>query len=375
MHSVSGALEQEMSLSTPQYYTDSMVSLHWILGTDKSWKPFVQNRVEEIRRLLPPEEWSHCPGESNPADLPSRGLTPLQLSQSKLWLEGPEWLRTSSHSDKTETLMPEECYSELRKSKIEKTPILLSAENRSSGVEAIIKCEDYSSYRKLINVTNLVFKFCHLCLKRVRPTVDEPTSAEVLWITESQKVLMDDRNFKQWKTQFTLFKENKIWRCGGRIQNANVPFSTQHPIILHRSHPLTTLLVKRAHERVTHSGVKATLTELRSKYWIVKGRSLVRQVLRRCNVCRRHEGKPYSNPLPPPLPSFRVQESPPFTVVGVDFAGPLFVRVKKDQFNKVWICLFTCCTTRAVHLDIVTDLAAPTFIRVLKRFSARRIRF
>ena len=173
MHSISGALEQEMSLSTPQCYTDSMVGLHWILETDKSWKPFVQNRVEEIRRLLPPEEWSHCADESNPADLPSRGLTPRQLSQSKLWLEGPVWLRTSSHSDKTETLMPEECYSELRKSKIEKTPILLSIEIRSSGVELL------SSYQ-MINITNLVLKFCYLCLKRVHPTVEEPTSAEVL---------------------------------------------------------------------------------------------------------------------------------------------------------------------------------------------------
>ena len=103
----------------------------------------------------------------------------------------------------------------------------------------------------------------------------------------------------------------------------------------------------------------------------MKGRSLIRQVLARCNICRRYEGRLYTTPPPPPLPSFHVQESPPFSVVEVNFAGPLFVRVKKEQFSKVWICLFTCGVTRAVHLDLVTDLTAPTFIRVLKRFSAR----
>ena len=40
--------------------------------------------------------------------------------------------------------------------------------------------------------------------------------------------------------------------------------------------------------------------------------------------------------------------------------------------KKVWICLYTCCVTRAVYLDLVPDLAAEAFIRCFKRFSARR---
>ena len=73
-------------------YTDSQVALYWIHGIDKEWKLFVRNRVAEIRRNVFPEYWSHCPGETNPADLPSRGLTPLQLSNNKLWYSGPDWL-------------------------------------------------------------------------------------------------------------------------------------------------------------------------------------------------------------------------------------------------------------------------------------------
>ena len=66
-------------------YTDSKVALYWIQGTNKEWKPFVENRVTEIRRNVAPSLWSHCPGKSNPADLPSRGLSALEVSVNQLW--------------------------------------------------------------------------------------------------------------------------------------------------------------------------------------------------------------------------------------------------------------------------------------------------
>ena len=78
IYNITKALEQEVLMLMPQCYTDSTVSLYWVLGTDKSWRPFVQNCVEEIRKLLPPDNWSHCAGKNNPADLPFRGLTPAQ---------------------------------------------------------------------------------------------------------------------------------------------------------------------------------------------------------------------------------------------------------------------------------------------------------
>ena len=40
--------------------------------------------------------------------------------------------------------------------------------------------------------------------------------------------------------------------------------------------------------------------------------------------------------------------------------------------TKAWICLYTCCATRAIHLDIVPDLTTEAFLRCFKRFVARR---
>ena len=55
------------------YWTDSTTALCWITKK-KSWKEYVQHRVQEIRQLLPKKSWRYCSGPENPADQPSRGL-------------------------------------------------------------------------------------------------------------------------------------------------------------------------------------------------------------------------------------------------------------------------------------------------------------
>ena len=86
-------------------------------------------------------------------------------------------------------------------------------------------------------------------------------------------------------------------------------------------------------------------------------------------MCRRFYGKPLKGPPAPPLPAFRDNEAPPFTSTAVNFAGPVCIRNQGvSTSNKVWIYLFTCCVTRAVHLELILTLSAVTFVR----FTARR---
>ena len=108
-----------------------------------------------------------------------------------------------------------------------------------------------------------------------------------------------------------------------------------------------------AHQRVFHKGVRETLTKLRSRFWILKRRSTVKQILHHCTTCKRFEGKSYHAPPLPPLPTYRVQSL-------------------NGAPSKVWICLYTYCVVRAVHLDLVPDMSAPTFLHSFKRFAARR---
>ena len=123
-----------------------------------------------------------------------------------------------------------------------------------------------------------------------------------------------------------------------------------------------------------HNGIRETLIAIRQNYWILKGRKLVKNVIRQCLVCNRYEGKSYTAPLIPDLPAERVSSKPPFCNTGVDFAGPLYVRKRQstDHTYKVYICLFTCASTRALHLELVKDLSASTFLQAFRRFCSRR---
>ena len=115
----------------------------------------------------------------------------------------------------------------------------------------------------------------------------------------------------------------------------------------------TTLVIRDCHERVLHSGVRATLADMRSRYWVPEGRQCVKKVLRKCVTCKKQEGRAFSAPQTAALPEFRVKQVPAFSKVGVDFAGPLYVKAATGGVRKVYIALFSCCVTRAIHLELV----------------------
>ena len=124
-------------------------------------------------------------------------------------------------------------------------------------------------------------------------TPEEIATAEKLWVIQVQKELDLQRDFDSMRCQFDLFPDQKgIWRCGGRLQNANLPFTANHLILLPRKHPFTALVTCDAHLHVGHNGVKETLTKTRQKYWIVRGQSLIRAIIHRCTTCKKHEGAP-----------------------------------------------------------------------------------
>ena len=113
---VAESLTPRYSLMPHVCFSDSQVALCWIKGINRDWKPFVQHRVEEIRRLVPARCWNHCPGKDNPADIPSRGLSPTEHSLCKLWQDGPDWLRTGIERNQSllDTDIPDECKVELK---------------------------------------------------------------------------------------------------------------------------------------------------------------------------------------------------------------------------------------------------------------------
>ena len=232
--------------------------------------------MNEIHKLVSVECWDHCSGKENPADIPSRGLTPLDLSVNQMWRNGPEWLKTSINVTPLSEEIPELYVAELKTTSQGVVHNLLATQPPSIG--ELINIQRFSSVHRLYRTTAYVLKFLKLLRKRVKSpelTQADCSKAERLWILDAQSSVVQDQKFPRWKVQFGLFQdESQIWRCGGRLHNANLSFSSKHPVFLSKKLTLTALIARSAHQRVQHNRVKETLTEIRAKYWIVGGEVL-----------------------------------------------------------------------------------------------------
>ena len=109
------------------------------------------------------------------------------------------------------------------------------------------------------------------------------------------------------------------------------------------------------------------------EYWIPQGRIQVKNLISKCLVCQRHERPSFRLPNMPPWPRERVSRCDPFQFIGLDYLGPLFMK-QGAELKKAWVCLFTCVTVRAIHLDWVLDLTAIQLLSCLRRFVSRRSR-
>ena len=126
----------------------------------------------------------------------------------------------------------------------------------------------------------------------------------------------------------------------------------------------TYLLIMEVHVCLIHAGITHTLAQIREEYWIPQGRVEVRSVLSWCLICRRHEGPSFQLPHMPPWPRERVSQSHLLQFVGLDYLGPVYVKAN-NGLDKISICLFTCLSVRAIHLEWVMDLTAIQFLNCL----------
>jgi len=215
----------------------------------------------------------------------------MELSTNKLWRGGPECLNASFQESVLSDEMPYDCMKELKASGQWSKHIL-------SRWQIWVIARDTAHPHRVYRVTAHVLKFAKKVIQSL--TVQDVVEAEEMWIRENQFSLALDNKFSTWKVQFGLFQDGHgLWRCGGRLHNVDVPFTSKHPLLLDKKHHLISLIVSEAHRRMQHNGVK----EVHSKYG---GRSVVRLHIHKCVTCRCFEGRPFHAPPVPPLPTYRV---------------------------------------------------------------------
>lgn len=119
--------------------------------------------------------------------------------------------------------------------------------------------------------------------------------------------------------QLNLGLDDKgLIHCCGRINHADIPEGSKTPLLLPTHHRFTEPLIQFIHSCIFHNGIRETLNAVRENYWIIRGREIVKQILWRCIVCKKHQGPTFSTSGSAELPPDQVTNVPPFANTGVD---------------------------------------------------------
>lgn len=253
-------------------------------------------------------------------------------------------------------------------------------------VNPILDLARYSNLLRILRITAWILRFIRNCrnvANRISTSIsaEEIKDAELYWIRvvqqdsygeELERLLnqapLDCRSSIRMLSPF--LDSTGLMRVRSRLEFSQEEQEVKHPLLLPPSHAFTELVIRDCHQRTLHGGTQDTLTELRQRLWVQRGRQIVKKVIGRCNACIRTRLRPASAPVAP-LPGDRVRRSDPFEVVGIDFAGPLYARTEGSS-AKVYIALFSCAVTRALHLELVSRLSSEAFLLALRRFTSRR---
>ena len=199
------AVESRIKIDEIYCWTDSKVALHWIYGKEKMWKPWVENRVVGIRKIVAREQWHHVSGILNPADIPTRKIENLRdVFHGGVWFKGPEFLLNKSFCpkqsfdlvvDKDKALI--EAKSSFSKHSLTTTTTVHNTTN-NANINQIIDSTRFSSLSKLINTTGWVLRFiCNIkrktkqesLLMETSISLDKYQKALQIWLKDEQRAI------------------------------------------------------------------------------------------------------------------------------------------------------------------------------------------
>ncbi|GBO34178.1 hypothetical protein AVEN_160610-1 [Araneus ventricosus] len=361
--------------------TDSTIALSWIDTPPHLLKTFVSNRVAQIQELTKEYHWSHITSKNNPADLLSRGIDAQFLANNQFWFQGPDSF--NSLNSETELNQSDKNYLSEFKSKD-----LVCLTVKTSALFDDVICIS-NNFQKLIRIISLIFRFINKCKKNSKecgaPSKTERQNAEIYILREVQARTFDNEIHSleqcgnvtpnsRLKSLSPFLDSQGILRVGGRLRNSILPYDSKHPILLPAKHKVTDMIIQYYHKIQFHSGSQALLYNIRQKFWPLNGRNLCRKIVHSCVTCFKANPKISSQKMGD-LPEDRVNPNFVFNSVVIDFAGPFYIKTKlrkRDPPTKIYVCIIICLSTKAIHLELVSDLSSEALIAALKRFMARR---
>ena len=348
--------------------------------------------MQEIQNSSHRRQWRFVESEQNPADEASRGMKADELQNTRwilgpkfLWREQDKWLNGDEQEQSLRSDDPE----------VKKSVVMATSsfnKDKPTLEERVRRFSDWHRARRAVAPST---KYIKRLKRRAKGESDETVQISAKDLEEAGKVIIRSVQFNFFQEDIkVLAKETRgresfakvhssiskldpfidkdgILRVGGRLKHADIPDQVKHPVILPKNSHITNLVVKCYHERINHQGKGMTLNEIRSRgFWIIGGSSVVGSTIASCVTCRKLRGAVLEQKMSD-LPEDRLDCYPPFTYCGVDYFGPFTIKEGRKVLKRYGI-LFTCMSSRAVHLETATSLDTDSFINALRRFLSRR---
>lgn len=407
--------EHDRKPQSVTYWTDSRTVLTWLKTGARSYKPYVAHRIAAIEENSKLSDWRWIPTKLNVADDATRDV-PEGFNSNHRWFCGPAFLRQDSST------WPAEVPTNKIETGEERTHYATEKRAGPNLAEALPQHDRFSKWERLLRTTARVLQFIERCrtkterasyartakkkendatwgrkYRTLRPQTRQLQQKGKQYIPiEARFVIRAERLLMRATQQQTLKEEIETLRSGGTVANnsrlrplaveivdgviklktrigatVGITEEAKSPIVIDGDHPTVKLYISYVHRKLHHASTEATINECRQHYWILRLRPTARTVIHRCLPCRFRRSKP-PQPSTGDHPRMRLaHHRRPFTYTGVDYFGPISVTVGRNT-QKRYVALFTCLTTRAVHLEIAASLTTDSAVMALRRFIARR---
>lgn len=395
---VQNALQTEVKITDVHFFTDSMINLWRIREGPAKFKLWVANRIGEIRETSNPDQWHHCPGELNPADLPSRGLSARELQSSNLWWQGPTFIREEKSAWPVEKGHPQQKDDEWKKETSTSQVATANLKTRCCSPvdgdfigQLLNRFEDWNKTLRFIHmVLTFAVKAHREAFKQTKWSLKaHKETKNALWRLSQRVHLQNDfvnlangleLTPKSSLAGFNPFYDEELGllRARSRLVLSGLPEETRLPIIL----PKKCAIVKKyiLHLHVIHQHARAGYLHslLRQEFAIQRGRQQIQTAIWPCTKRNCMKPKPLQQ-IMAPLPSQRIDNPAPFKAIAVDLFGPMVAFHKCELENcphpkqsKVYGALYTCFHSRAIHIELIDSQGTESFLTSFRSFVARR---
>ncbi len=382
---------QRFKIDKKYFWSDSQTVLSWIMSDTRKYNQFVAFRVGEILDNSTEEEWNWVSTVDNVADEATKSSNKPDISSSSRWFKSSSFL-----------YQPEDQWNKIGDKNRYKTDEELRPKYLLA--QFVNKCDNvidpnrFSSWQRLRRTMAFVLRFIDNLrhgrknrqigpLSRVeyiraenhlyRQAQRDKFPDEIIIMRHNYNSTIDKRKefdkTSPLRTYSPYIDDTGVVRMRTRIVVAkHLPPQAKRPIILPRDHRITKLIVFDFHRMLHHSNHQTTLNKLNEQFCIPSLRRTLKSVIQNmCQRCMNDRANP-KIPEMADLPPARVATfNKPFSYVGIDYFGPISVKVNRTK-RKRWGVLITCLTTRAVHIEVAEALTTSECIMAIRRFIGRR---